>query len=370
MSRAKKRDVAGKGDEDLENSVLARLTREFQQNSKTDTGTDVTMLFCGSKRSGKTTLIDRWMNPTKEESQPKPTVALDYKFARYASDNSTTKALAHLYELGGDENNDDLAAIPVSACTVSNLVLAIVVDLSEPHSVLATLEKWITLLNVQTVKSLETLSRESQVGAQRVESIRAARQEQYIEHPDVNVIRPIPVQTVIFGSKWDLFASDTDPEKRKAICRALRYFAHVNGASLVFTSSKDKASMNNARSIIRQLLFGVTVKGGVPEQFDPSKPLCIQAGKEFMPNIGAPQGGYPTDSGWRDLINDLFPDPHRLNKDGKKSDAGLVAEELQKYPESSIDGMVEQRLEELQQYRRQVERNQRLASEGIDGRKD
>eukprot|EP00434_Breviolum_minutum_P023170 symbB.v1.2.020440.t3/scaffold1722.1/size104679/1 len=47
----------------------------------------------------------------------------------------------------------------------------------------------------------------------------------------------------------------------------------------------------------------------------------------------------------------------------------VVMEELFKYPESSIDGMVEQRSEELQQYRRQVQRNQRLASEGIEGNK-
>lgn len=53
------------------------------------------------------------------------------------------------------------------------------------------------------------------------------------------------------------------------------------------------------------------------------------------------------------------------SKETKKSDSVQVAEDLPSYSESSVDAMVEQRLGELQQYRRQVERNQRLASEGI-----
>lgn len=91
----------------------------------------MTILFCGAKRSGKTSLIDRFVNPAKDDKDvPKPTVALDYKFARYdpasANATSTAKMLAHIYDLGGEECNDSLSGIPVSPA-------ALVTSWSPPH---------------------------------------------------------------------------------------------------------------------------------------------------------------------------------------------------------------------------------------------
>ncbi|CAJ1430406.1 unnamed protein product [Effrenium voratum] len=148
----------------------------------------------------------------------------------------------------------------------------------------------------------------------------------------------------------------------------LRHFALVHGAHLVLTSLKEKTSMNAMRSVLRQMLFGVAPKGGLPEQLDHSKPICVAAGKDSVAGIGLPASGQASDRAWREYVQHLFPDPSPSHK-GKRTDADQVQEELYKYPESSIDGMVEQRVEELQQYRRQVERNQRLASEGIEGNK-
>lgn len=364
-SRAKRKD--GKGDEDFEHSILARLTKEYEQHAfSEESANDVAILFCGSKKSGKTSLVDRFINPTKDEKDiPKPTVALDYKFARYAAEGSTSKTLAHIYDLGGDDNNDELVAIPVSPATVSNLVLALIVDLSEPWTVLPTLDKWLPLLRQQSVKALQSLASESDAGARRVEASQARRQELFAAHPDASALNIFPVQLVIFGAKWDAFATGYDPEKRKVLCMALRHFAHVNGASLLFSSVGDKTAMNNVRGLLRQLLFGATVKGGLPEQLDAAKPLCTLAGRDSLLAIGAPLGGSSNEQAWRQMVNQLFHDPTLMSKDGKKSESAQVSEELLKFPESSIDGMVEQRLEELVQYRRQVERNQRLASEGI-----
>ncbi|CAE8652687.1 unnamed protein product, partial [Polarella glacialis] len=364
---------ARKDGDDFGNSILSRLVEEHQQKSTEEEFTnDVTILFCGAKRSGKTSLVDRFINPNKEEKDvPKPTVALDYKFARYASEASTSKVLAHIYDLGGDEGNDNLSGVPVSPATVGNLVLAITLDLSEPHIVLPTLEKWLKLLEAQVTKGLTALAKESTNGAKHVEASQMSRKQAYSEHPDRGFINAFPVPLVIFGAKWDVLVSDTDPEKRKNLCRALRHFAHVNGASLVFTSLKaqDKASMNAMRGILRQLLFGVAAKGGFPDQLDHSKPIAIEAGKDSLQSIGAPPNGQASDRAWRDVVAGQFPDPHMAQKGGKRSEADQVGDELLKFSESSIDGMVEQRIEELQQYRRQVERNQRLASEGIEGSK-
>lgn len=361
--------------EDESNSILARLQDEMQQSAlDEDLGSDVTVLFCGSKKSGKTSLIDRYINPQKDEKDiPKPTVALDYKFARYAASDapSSSKVLAHIYDLSGIEGNTDVLSIPVSTASVSNLVLAIVLDLSEPHNVVPTLEKWLEQLRVQATKSLDALAKESTAGARRVEEIKAARAATFEGHADLEQLQVFPVPLVIFGAKSDtLNADEITPDKRKAVCRAVRYFAHKNGAALIFTTLKDKAAMNNMRSLLRLLLFGVPPSKGIPEQLDPTKPLCVAAGKDSMANIGGPRGGQPSAKQWSDAMLVEFPDPHpSAAKGGKKTDGEQVAEDLLKYPESAIDGTVEQRLEELQQYRKQAERNQRLASEGVDGAK-
>merc|ERR1712216_776032 len=120
--------------------------------------------------------------------------------------------------------------------------------------------------------------------------------------------------------------------------------------------------MNNARSVLRQLLFGVAAKGGLAEQVEPAKPICITAGRDAFQSIGS-----STDQAWRELVVNLFPDPTPAVKGGKKSEADQITDDMQKFPEASVDGMVEQRTEELNQYRRQVERAQRLASEGVEG---
>jgi len=368
MSSAKPRKAK---EESFEDTILARLVDEQRNLSADEEFTnDISVLFCGMKKSGKTALIDRFINPAKDEKDmPKPTVALDYKFARYASDTSTSKVLAHIYDLGGDESFEELLKMPVSPGACGNIVLGVTVDTSEPHHVVSSVEKWLRLLRDHATSSLQTLAAESPNGARRVEAMQQARMAAWAEHPDKAHVQPFPVPLVIFATKCDTLFTDVDPEKRKSLCRILRYYAHANGASLVFSSVKDKTSMNSVRALLRHLLFGVTAKGGVPEQLDPSKPICCLAGKDNLHGIGVPQGHGGGDAAWRELAAQLFPNTDPGSKGMKRSETEQVGEELLRFGESSIDGMVEQRVEELQQYRRQVERNQRLASEGVDSNK-
>jgi len=309
-------------------------------------------------------LVDRFINPSKDDKdQPKTTVALDYRFARYASDTSASnKVLAHIYDLGGED--DGLCSVPVSPAAVGNLVLAVTVDLSEPHSVIPTLDKWLALLREQVSKRLDALNKESNSGAARVEQLEKAKLAPWAEHPDLQSVRPFPVPLIIFGAKCEVMNTDMDPEKKKGLCRALRHYSHVNGGHLVFSSTKDKAAMNNVRGVLRQLLFGAATKGAGNEQLDPAKPLYVAPGKDSLQQIGAPMG-----PGWGAMIAEFFPDPQPTPKGVKKTESEVLAEELMRFPESAVDGMVEQRIEELNQYRKQVERNQRLASEGVDGSK-
>jgi dynein light intermediate chain 2 len=48
------------------------------------------------------------------------------------------------------------------------------------------------------------------------------------------------VPVIIIGTKFDLFAKNYEPVKKKQLCLALRYIAHSNGCDLVFSSVKEK----------------------------------------------------------------------------------------------------------------------------------
>ncbi|CAK9101220.1 unnamed protein product [Durusdinium trenchii] len=219
------RPVKKKDAEDFSSAILTKLTEELVQKTATEEfANDVTILFCGSKKSGKTSLVDRFINPTKDEKdQPKPTVALDYKFARYATEG-TSKVLAHIYDLGGDEANENLIGIPISTSTVGNIVLAITL-LGWDRCVqkcIQTLEKWLQLLRSQVERSLQALAQENPQCFLQLDAQRALRANSYAEHADRGIINMFPAGALCSfpGAKWDVLASDVDPEKRKNLCRA------------------------------------------------------------------------------------------------------------------------------------------------------
>ena len=45
------------------------------------------------------------------------------------------------------------------------------------------------------------------------------------------MLDPLPISIGMIGTKYDIF-QNFDPEKRKTICKTLRFVAHINGATL------------------------------------------------------------------------------------------------------------------------------------------
>jgi dynein light intermediate chain 2 len=357
-----------------QDSILQKLQDEHAAKMLEEgDSADVCVIFCGRKKSGKTSLIDRFVNPNKDASeQPKPTVALDYKFARHTTETSSSKTIAHIYDFGGldsadTEQSKEMLKVPITAETISNMVLCITVDLSEPNSVIPSLLSWQEGLKAQVENALNAASA-TPAGVNKVRELREKFQAKWAEHADKDRIQGMPIPTAILGTKWDAFESNVDPEKRKQLCRALRFFAHVNGASLVCTSLKDKPSMNSMRNLLRLLFFGVAAKGSNIEQLEHNKALYIPAGHDSLAGIGNPQGsGVCTTNAWKASIESAFPYTTLGGaQQASMGGAEALGEELAKFSEAGVDGMVEQKIEELNQYRRQAERNQRLASEGID----
>ena len=74
--------------------------RVAEQESKamqdSASGVECELLFVGAKNSGKSTLIHSFL---MKEDTPKPTTALEYRFARRSTGED--KAVANIWELGG-----------------------------------------------------------------------------------------------------------------------------------------------------------------------------------------------------------------------------------------------------------------------------
>ena len=76
--------------------LVADKVLEQDQERDAVAGVESELLFVGAKNSGKSTLIHSFLS--KEEA-PKPTSALEYRFARRSTGED--KAVANIWELGG-----------------------------------------------------------------------------------------------------------------------------------------------------------------------------------------------------------------------------------------------------------------------------
>uniref|UniRef100_A0A8B9HXC8 Cytoplasmic dynein 2 light intermediate chain 1 n=1 Tax=Astyanax mexicanus TaxID=7994 RepID=A0A8B9HXC8_ASTMX len=233
-----------------------------------------TVLFMGSKSGGKTTILLRCLD---RDEAPKPTLALEYTFGRRARGHNTPKDIAHLWELGGGISLSDLVQIPITHQNISTVSVVLVLDLSKPSTLWGTLEKLLQAA-LNHLEKVCALPQRSGASKQR-ELLRILPKD----HPDRELISPFPVPLLLIGSKYDIF-QDFESEKRKVICKTLRFLAHYYGASLIFTSSKSETTMSKARSFVSHLAFGT--ERGKSLSADPSKPLIIPAGMDSLSQIG------------------------------------------------------------------------------------
>uniref|UniRef100_A0A3P8Y8B3 Cytoplasmic dynein 2 light intermediate chain 1 n=1 Tax=Esox lucius TaxID=8010 RepID=A0A3P8Y8B3_ESOLU len=294
-----------------------------------------TVFFIGNKAGGKTTILLRCLD---RDEPSKPTLALEYTFGRRARGHNTPKDIAHLWELGGGTSLSDLVQIPITAQNVRSLSVVLVLDLSKPNALWGTMERLLQAARTQVEKVLS----QSQM---TVESkARVPRQ-------DRELIDPFPVPLLIIGSKYDIF-QDFDSEKRKVICKTLRFIAHYYAASLIFTSIKFESSMSKTKTSVRPYSMSS----------DLSKPLVIPAGMDSLSQIGPPQSK-DVDIGtlhaknpfdlWKKVFEAVFPPESTSEHNVELKDPAKDPQ----YTEPQIDSMRAQKDMELEQYKREVSKS-------------
>jgi hypothetical protein len=68
----------------------------------------------------------------------------------------------------------------------------------------------------------------------------------------------MPVNVVVVGSKFDVFANQYESVKKKQVCLAMRYICHSNGCDLVFSSVKEKLPTLLLKAMLSRYLFDAT----------------------------------------------------------------------------------------------------------------
>jgi len=325
-------------------AILKARQKEVEDENKGDT----TLIFVGSKSAGKTTLIYRFLN---RDEVPKPTLALEYSFGRQARSTSLTKDVCHIWELGGGTLFTKLLEVPITAEKVSRLSLIVQIDLSAPNELLVTLETLLDELRSLLQKQLNSregkqLELQEKLGEKTWERLGA-------EHPDKGRINPFPVPLVIIGGKYDVF-QDMDPEKRKIICKTIRYIAHTNGATLQFFSSKIENLVNRTKVVIGNLAFGNIPSNCLSNDFH--TPLIIPAGADSLQQIGGVDSGdnerlsSSTYATWKKTFEAYFP--QNIQKIVMPEDPAKDPN----FKEPTIDTLRLQKDEELEKFRKERER--------------
>ncbi|KAJ3242581.1 Cytoplasmic dynein 2 light intermediate chain 1 [Chytriomyces hyalinus] len=331
---------------------LALKLKKGSSAAAADEGVETTIMVVGNKQTGKSSLIHRMQN---KDDIPPPTSALEYRFAR--STRGTIKDVAHIWELAGGTHLTDLIDVPINESNIHLTTFVIVLDLSEPAEALPVLEHFLDKIQMRAKKVLDGLEAR---GSKRPKGLRAFALKKYgSDHPDISsdamYICPVPI--VIVGAKYDLFR-DMEPEKRKLLCKTLRFLAHTQGATLVFANLKDETSCAKVRRILNHHAFRSNPLQELSHDYN--KPLVITAGQDTFSQIGNP----PSEAGgkgtigkqsfagydkWRNDFDRYFP---------KKRDTSSQVEAIDftKFKEPRVDAMRAQKDEELERMRRMLDK--------------
>ncbi|XP_067900245.1 cytoplasmic dynein 2 light intermediate chain 1 [Heterodontus francisci] len=334
------------------------VAQVLQKNEEKENEEDLevrerSVFFLGNKSGGKTTIILRFLD---RDEVPKPTLALEYTFGRRAKGHNTPKDIAHFWELGGGTSLSDLAQIPITVESIRTLSIVLVLDLSKPNDLWPNMEKLLIVTRNHINTAINELGKKDSIDVNNIKQ-RTWKTLQR-NHPDWELIDPFPIPLVIIGSKYDIF-QDFESEKRKVICKTLRFVAHYYGASLLFFSNKAESMISKMRAILNHLAFGTDRSKAI--SIEHNKPLFVPAGLDSLSQIGSPPAAEvdlgkinarnPIDL-WKKVYARLFP----TENTNKLKDIEDPAKDPQ-YAEPEVDAMRIQKDQELEQYKRNASKS-------------
>ncbi|RWS14744.1 cytoplasmic dynein 2 light intermediate chain 1-like protein [Dinothrombium tinctorium] len=290
-----------------------------------------TLQFIGSRQSGKTSLVYRFVD---KSDNPKPTLALEYVFARKKRTNEVGKDVCDIWELGGENLFTNLLQFSITKENISTVSVVLVLNLAVPEEIVLTAESLIDSVKerINDVIGMSKLAKElKQKAAQRFGQ----------KHRDLDRVDPFPIPLLIVGSKYDLF-EELDLEKRKVISSYLRLLAHLNGASLLYVTTKSEALVNKMKTMFSHLAFDSSSPTATVT--DHNKPLFVPFGADSFESIG------------QEVIE--FAKNELLSLCPQKTTKVVIPDDPAADPnfrERDIDLIYSQKRRELDEYKRQLE---------------
>ena len=206
----------------------------------------------------------------------KPTSVLEYTYGRKKDRfMDVVRSVAHTWELGGGLANEKLLSHPLNADSLSTAIAVVVVDLSKPNDCIALAQRWLEVLRqrVHEIKRVNGNAKSSSMD-----------DEAWAEHEDLQTTSSVGLPVIIVGTKFDVFDS-SESEVRKTLCRALRFLAHSNRASLCFTASTNEQSVLRFRHLINHYAFRAQRKALA--SVDHNKCMVVASGCDHFADIGS-----------------------------------------------------------------------------------
>ncbi len=352
-------------------------------------------LFVGPKGGGKSSLLALLQPAGTVRDTPKPTVALEYVFARRSKNTSTLKDVAHIWELGGGMKGDgvaELVGVPITTARLPTAVLAIVLDLSKPQNVIPACLHWLAMLRNHVQGRLDDLrtSGSSDAASEMEEKARESfqalwrKKHKKEDHPDRRNVDACAVPLMIVANKWDSIKDENNPLARdrlglKALCQVLRFLAHQHGASLVFTSSKDKTLNKQFRSLLSFTLFHKLDKAMRTEK-SPDKAIYVPRGADTFDELlsagpvaldGMNRRGRVNDRDVQETLTkalaeffgeadaDAAPKPMEEDPDALETEQARLKEEADEFAEPVVDEAYKIKMDALEKYRQQQLRQEK-----------
>lgn len=344
-----RRRAAGNPEEELEEATrtIWELIRDSKAPELEEAATSVrqaNIVFLGAKQSGKSTLKQAYMFKEKNEV-PRPTVALEYKYTRSFTAMSHRKEVSHFWEVGGGRTFARTLETCMHGHNVHDTLCILAADLSAPQEMCESLLFWLGELKTRTQECLRKSPRI------HGKSVHRLLQEQVDEifngNPDARSVKPMAVPIVIVGTKYDLI-KDNPPSELKLISQALRAIAHYHGASLVYTSRKQRSSLQHVRQYISRHIMQKAHNKKAAVSDDPNNSIIMPAGRDAFSKIGNPGPEFvrPRETvcqAWARQVAHYFPE-----KPTNSTEKSMSVDGNMKLPtEPEIDNLLAEKLERL-----------------------
>ncbi|KAG8306680.1 Cytoplasmic dynein 2 light intermediate chain 1 [Homalodisca vitripennis] len=179
-----------------------------------------------------------------------------------------TKDICHIWELGGGALFTSVLVNGNSFTSYGPLSVVLMLDLSELGQLWNCMESL-----------LDSIKRSLSLANQQIDEL---AQRICDDHPDRPFMDPFPTPLVIIGGKYDIF-QEYEPEKRKIVCRCLRYISHVLCATLLFYSSKDAALVKRVKDVLNHHAFDAPLLKTTCQDYN--KAVCVPCGSDLFESI-------------------------------------------------------------------------------------